>query len=111
GRAPPPPERPPPARRRRAPAAAPGLELSLATLKVTGGRVLLSDHTVTPYYWGGLVGLDVDAQQLRLPGPALGRLRVRADSATKGKLELHASSYPSGGPIEFRADDIALMPF
>src|SRR5262245_3767707 len=105
------PEQTPPASTPPAPATAPGFELSLATLKVTGGRVLLSDRTVTPYYWGGLVGLEVDAQQLRLPGPALGRLRVRADSATKGKLELRASSYPSGGPIEFRVDDVALMPF
>lgn len=93
------------------PTASAPTEIALETLAVHEGRALLSDRTVTPFYWGGLVAMEVDAQRLRLPGPSLGRLRLRARSATEGTLELQTSGYPAGGPIEFRVADIALPPF
>jgi hypothetical protein len=88
------------------------VELALAALRVTEGRVGVIDRTVQPFYTGTLAALDVDVRDLRWPVLAMSRLRLTATSAEQGRIEVTGALAADGsGHVEVNGQRIALRPF
>jgi len=90
---------------------APAVDVAVESLRLTEGRILVTDRTVTPFFWGDLTSLDADVQKLRWPALAMERVRVEATAASRGKLLLTGGFSPAGGEIQLDGRDIALRPF
>src|SRR5439155_809663 len=89
----------------------PSVDVAVESLRLTRGRIFVTDRTVKPFFSGGLSPLDIDVKQLRRPAPAMERVRLEASSATRGKLLVTGGFSPAGGQIEVNGKDIALQPF
>src|SRR5438094_2844156 len=89
----------------------PSGDLAVESLRLTKGRIFVTDRTVKPFFSGGLSPLDIDVKQLRWPALAMERVRVEATSATRGTLLVTGGFSPAGGQIEVNGKDIALQPF
>src|SRR5207249_540802 len=90
---------------------APAVDVAVESLRLTEGRILVTDRSVTPFFWGDLTSLDADVQKLRWPALAMERVRVEATAASRGKLLLTGGFSPAGGEIQLDGRDIALRPF
>src|SRR5437870_3648159 len=89
----------------------PSVDVAVESLRLTRGRIFVTDRTVKPFFSGGLSPLDIDVKQLRWPALAMERVRLEASSATRGKLLVTGGFSPAGGQIEVNGKDIALQPF
>src|SRR5439155_89599 len=89
----------------------PSGDLAVESLRLTKGRIFVTDRTVKPFFSGGLSPLDIDVTQLRWPALAMEHVRVEATSATRGTLLVTGGFSPAGGQIEVNGKDIALQPF
>ena len=92
--------------------AAPRVEVALDALRVTQGRVGVTDRTVKPFYAGALTALDLEVRELRWPVLAMRRLHLEATSAERGHIEVTGTLAPEGtGRIDVNGRRIALRPF
>lgn len=87
------------------------LDVSLASLKLTQGRVVLVDRSVQPEFNGSLSQINVDLRNARLPGPDIGQFRVSADTPGDGTILLSGSYTPARGDLRFESSDVALTPY
>jgi len=106
-----PPAAPPATAGTPAPAAAPAFDFAIGTFRLTDGRIGVTDRTVKPYYSGGLDPLQIDVADLRWPAMAVGKLRVDATSAQKGKILITGNLAASGGKVEVDGKEIPLPQF
>ena len=106
--APPSPATPPPAA---APAPAPGVDVAIDRFRLQDGRIAVTDRTVKPFYSGGFDPLEIDMTDLRWPAMAVGKLRVDATMAHKGKILITGNIDAKGGKLEVDSQDIPLQQF
>jgi hypothetical protein len=107
----PPPAAPPATAGTPAPTAAPAFDFAVGTFRLTDGRIGVTDRTVKPYYSGGLDPLRIEVADLRWPAMEVGKLRVDATSAQKGKILITGNLAASGGKVEVDSKEIPLQQF
>src|SRR4030095_15407572 len=69
------------------------------------------NRPVKPFYNGGLDPLQIEVADLRWPAMALGKLRVDATSARKGKIVITGKLAANGGKLEVDGKEIPLQQF
>src|SRR5262245_24390561 len=109
-----PPQAPPAAPATSGETAAPSLDVIVDSLRLSDGRIGVTDRTVKPFYGGGLDALNVDLAGARWPAMAASRLRVQANSAQKGQkgtITISGALAPSGGKIQVDGREIPLPQF
>jgi len=94
-----------------APAAAPIVQVSVGSLRITDGQVGVTDRSVTPFYVGELSPLQVDFRSLRWPELAIDRILVDATTAEKGTIKVTGSLRPSGSELQVSGREVALPQF
>jgi hypothetical protein len=92
-------------------AAPPGLDVAVSSFRLTDGRIGVTDRSVKPVYVGGLSPLSIEVADLRWPEIEVGRLRVEATSARKGRMTITGSLGPKGGKLNVDGKNIPLMQF
>jgi Domain of Unknown Function (DUF748)/AsmA family len=109
--APPPPAAPAATAGAPVPAATPAFDFAIGSFRLTDGRIGVTDRTVKPFYSGGLDPLQIQVADLRWPAMAVGKLRVDATSAKKGKILITGNLAASGGKVEIDGKEIPLQQF
>ncbi len=89
----------------------PGLDLAIATFRLSDGRVSVSDRTVKPPFTGGLTDLRIEADDVRWPERSADRLRIEASTTQAGKVVISGSLTPSGGKLDVTGTEIPLRQF
>jgi hypothetical protein len=89
----------------------PAVNASLASLRLTRGRIAFTDRAVKPFYSGVISPLDIDLRNVRFPPLAANRVDIDAAVAPQGKIKVTGSIDPSGSRAELKVDDLALTPF
>jgi hypothetical protein len=93
------------------PPATPAVNASLASFRLTRGRIAFTDRAVKPFYAGVISPLDIDLRNVRFPPLAAGRVDIDAAVAPEGKIKVTGSINPSGSSAQLKVDDLALTPF
>jgi hypothetical protein len=93
------------------PASPPGIDLSIASLQVSKGRVAFTDRVVKPFFAGTISPLDVELKGVRYPERAASKVSVDATVAPSGKITATGNMGPSGGTVDLKVEEMALAPF
>ncbi len=87
------------------------IEVTLASLRLDGGTVDMSDRTMKPFFNGRLSAVDADLEQVRWPGPSVGSLKLSAVGSEQGKLDIYGALSEGSGWFQVDVDKLALPPF
>jgi len=94
-----------------APAASPSIDLSIASFRLSKGRIAFTDRAVKPFYSGVIAPLDIELKGVRFPELAASKVRLDATVAPSGTIKATGSMGPSGGTINLKVDDMVLTSF
>jgi hypothetical protein len=91
---------------------APRPQVRIASLALRGGRVMLVDRTVKPFFSGEVKAIAVEARNLVSKGPAAESVHLSAIGFQQGKLEVSGVLRATGdGTVQINGNRIALPPF
>ncbi len=87
-------------------------ELQIAALRVTDGQLDFTDRAVQPVFSNRFAPIEVDARNIRLPGPNASPLNVDIGSGEQGKaISVRGSLAPDTSDLQVTIDQLALLPF
>ncbi|MFN8643632.1 MAG: large conductance mechanosensitive channel protein MscL [Candidatus Binatia bacterium] len=101
----------PPATPAASPAAAPPLDLQIAALRILRGGLELTDRAVQPTFSTRFAPIEVDARNIRVPGPQVKPLNIDITSVEQGRITVRGDIAPETGSVELTVDQLALAPF
>jgi len=101
-------EAPPPAKP--AGPAGPPPQATVASFKLTQGRVDVMDRTVKPFFWTALSPIDVDVQRVKYPNPEVGAFSFKTQTPTKGTIEAKGG-YGPRSKVDVTVKNLQLSPF
>lgn len=93
------------------PAAAPPLELQVAALRILRGGLEFTDYAVQPTFSTRFAPIEVDARNIKLPGPYVKPLKIDITSVEQGRITVRGDIAPEVGSLEIKVDQLALTPF
>ncbi len=108
---------PSPAAEAAAPAAgepdAPGapLELQIASLRVLRGGLAITDRAVEPAFSTRFAPIEIDARNIRLPGPVVQPLNVDISALEQGRITVRGSLSPAESDLKLEIDELPLVQF
>lgn len=91
--------------------AVPAPEVTVGRFRLGDGRITIIDRAVQPDYRGGLQALGIEIDGLRLPEPAMQRLRLEATSSAGGRLRASGALGTREARLALTIDELALTPF
>jgi len=98
-----------------APAASPvatqPLELQVAALRILRGGLEFTDRAVQPVFSTRFAPIEVDARDIRMPGPRVTQLNIDIASVEQGKITVRGSLSPEATDVTVDVDQLALLPF
>lgn len=95
-----------------APAApAPAFELQADAIRLTRGRFELVDRTLTPAVETKVFPIELDARQVRLPGPRARPLRLDMTLPGRGRIRIDGELAPGASIIRTNVEGLSLSPF
>ena len=86
-------------------------EVTVASLRISGGAVDFTDQAVKPVFQTRFAPIELDARNVRFPNPSVKPLRLEITSAEQGHITLSGDIGPQGGALDFAMKDFALTPF
>src|SRR5262249_32435952 len=87
------------------------IEVGINTLRLTKGRVEVTDRTLKPPFSGKLYPVNLQAKDVRWPAVAAKQLRLDVTTPVQGHLEVTRDVAPQGGTLQIKRQDIALLPY
>ena len=95
-----------------APAApAPAFELQADAIRLTRGRFELVDRTLTPAVETKVFPIELDARQVRLPGPRARPLKLDMTLPGRGRIRIDGELAPGASIIRTNVEGLSLSPF
>lgn len=91
--------------------AAPGLDLQIAAVRILRGGLDFTDRAVQPAFSTRFAPIEVDARNIKVPGPQVKPLKVDITSVEQGQITIRGTIAPDAGSVELKVDQLALAPF
>jgi uncharacterized protein involved in outer membrane biogenesis len=88
-----------------------GVELDVERLRLTQGKVRITDRTLKPYFKGGLDPLDAELNGIRWPPLSISQLHAEATNVREGKIGVDGTLTAEGGTLKIKGRKIVLPPF
>ena len=93
------------------PAASQPLEVQVAALRILRGGFEITDRAVEPPFSTRFAPIEVEARNIRLPGPTVKPLSVDITSVEQGKITVRGNLSPDDSSLTLKVDELALAPF
>ncbi len=90
---------------------APAPQVDITALRVTAGRVYVTDRTVTPFYVAAIDPWEATVDRLHWPDLALGKVHLAATLDERGKIDVTGTLAPAGGELQVNTRDVVLSRF
>jgi hypothetical protein len=87
------------------------MDVQVAALRVTRGDVDFTDHAVEPDFSTRLTPIEIDARNIKFPGPQAKPLNVDITSTEQGKITVRGDITPDASTVTLKIDELALVPF
>ncbi|MBU6281619.1 DUF748 domain-containing protein [bacterium] len=93
------------------PAPPPAFSLRADAIRVSGGRLDLVDRTLTPAVATIVDPIELDARQVRIPGPSARPLKLDMTLPGRGRVRIDGELAPGASVIRTNVDGLAIAPF
>lgn len=93
------------------PSAGSPVDLFMASLQMTKGRIAFSDRSLQPFYAGVIAPIEISVNELRFPVLSAKRLQLDASVAPQGTIKVRGRTDLGAATASLKLDEVALPPF